>query len=100
MAGGFAMSGVAMTGVAMTGIAMTNTDSALVVVMMFLTLSNTHFRNIAICSLLGLESKRTKRLLNNSTWGHKTKMSTSTPPNALSDENTCRNVSTTKSPIR
>ncbi|KAI9337447.1 hypothetical protein BD770DRAFT_415615 [Pilaira anomala] len=43
---------VAMTGVAMIG-----------VVMMFLTIFNSHFRNIAICSLLALESKRTKRLL-------------------------------------
>ncbi|KAI9341325.1 hypothetical protein BD770DRAFT_414860 [Pilaira anomala] len=58
---------MAMTGVAMIGVALTNTGVALVVVvMMFLTISNSHFRNIAICSLLALESKRTKRLLKRS----------------------------------
>ncbi|KAI9354400.1 hypothetical protein BD770DRAFT_428894 [Pilaira anomala] len=65
MAGSVAMTGVAMTGVAMTDVALTNTGVALVaVVMMFLTISNSHFRKIAIRSLLALESKRTKRLLN------------------------------------
>ncbi|KAI9339853.1 hypothetical protein BD770DRAFT_415166 [Pilaira anomala] len=58
MAGGVAMTGAAMTGVAMIGIALTNTGAALVVVvMMFLTVSNTHFKNIAICICWNLKSK-------------------------------------------
>ncbi|KAI9363070.1 hypothetical protein BD770DRAFT_407433 [Pilaira anomala] len=77
MAGGVAMTGVAMTGVAMTDAALNNTGVALVVavmmqkdktevIMVVPTLSSTHFRNISICSLLALESKRTKRSLKES----------------------------------
>ncbi|KAI9355785.1 hypothetical protein BD770DRAFT_411557 [Pilaira anomala] len=61
MAGGVAMTGVAMTDVAMIGIALTNTGAALVVVvMMFLTVSNTHFKILLFVVCWNLKSKGQK----------------------------------------